>query len=370
MSQIDAGRLDGNGYRDDAPRVEEGFDSRVTEQPAPADHGEGPVMTDEEYQAYLDGLARHPLLTDENIRLRAESVRGLRSACFAVGLLGLAATLLGAFAVNPAHALASFEVGVFTVLAMCLGSLFFVMTLAITNSYWATTLRRQFENVASLVWLPVLGMIIVAIVEIVSGGVLLTWMKGYYEGNYILEKKRAFLNIGFFGLSTIVYAGVWIFLAQSIAKLSRDQDTSGDRWLTRLVRARSGWGLPLFALTTAFAAFHYLMSLDFRFFSTMWGVYFFAGAAMSSMAVVAVIAGSLRLVGKLNGVVTKEHSHDLGKLLFAFTVFWAYIGFSQYFLIWYSNIPEETAYFLYRKEGGWEVLSFILAAGHFVVPFF
>jgi hypothetical protein len=126
----------------------------------------------------------------------------------------------------------------------------------------------------------------------------------------------------------------------------------------------------LFALSTAFASFDWLMSLDFTFFSTMWGVYYFAGAAYSSVAVTAVILAMLRRSGKLEGAVTKEHFHDLGKLLFTFTVFWAYIGFSQYFLIWYSNIPEESAYYVIRNQNGWENTAFILSIGHFIAPFF
>jgi hypothetical protein len=112
------------------------------------------------------------------------------------------------------------------------------------------------------------------------------------------------------------------------------------------------------------------MSMDYRFFSTMWGVYFFAGAAFSSIPLVVIMLARLRARGKLKGLVTEEHLHDLAKLMFAFTVFWAYIGFSQYFLIWYANIPEETSFFLARKTGGWEHLSKFLVFGHFIVPFF
>jgi hypothetical protein len=127
--------------------------------------------------------------------------------------------------------------------------------------------------------------------------------------------------------------------------------------------------LPLFAVCLTFAAIDYLMGLDFHWFSTMWGVYIFAGTALSSMCVLVLIITALQSAGYLKNVVTVEHYHVMGKLMFAFTVFWAYIGFSQYMLIWYANIPEETVWFLRRTTETWWYLSQFLVIGHFFVPF-
>jgi hypothetical protein len=127
--------------------------------------------------------------------------------------------------------------------------------------------------------------------------------------------------------------------------------------------------LPLFALSLTFGAFDWLMGLDFHWFSTMWGVYIFAGSALSSMCVLVLLVTALRSAGYLEGVVTIEHYHIMGKLMLAFTVFWAYIGFSQYMLIWYANIPEETVWFLRRNTGSWNTLNIILVVGHFFLPF-
>jgi len=344
------------------------WDATVTEQPAPAAHGAGPVVDDAEYQRYLDALAASPLLTDENIRLRTDEAAGVRRVLGGAGAAGLAATVLGAFAVNTAHALAAFEVGVFTALACCLGAMFHVMLLHSLNASWAVTVRRQLENVASLIWLPLIGMLIAAGVELSTGGVLFQWLRPENAGNYLLEHKAAYLNPRAFALRLVIYAAIWLVLATTLYRRSIDQDITGDRWQSRRNRRLSGLGLLLFALTTAFASFDFLMSMDFRFFSTMWGVYYFAGAAMSGAALVAVVLAVLRTFGKLNGVVTEEHFHDLGKVLFAFIVFWAYVSFSQYFLIWYGNIPEETAWYLHRKTGGWNTLFLLLIVGHFIVP--
>jgi hypothetical protein len=112
-----------------------------------------------------------------------------------------------------------------------------------------------------------------------------------------------------------------------------------------------------------------MMALDYKWFSTMWGVYLFAGSALNSMAVIILVCAWLKSQGHLKHVTTGEHFHIMGKLLFAFTTFWAYITFSQYFLIWYAGITEETSYFLIRNTGNWNIANIALVFGHFVVPF-
>jgi hypothetical protein len=126
----------------------------------------------------------------------------------------------------------------------------------------------------------------------------------------------------------------------------------------------------LFALTITFAAFDWLMSLDAHWYSTIFGVYVFAGAVVGLLAFITIVAVNFHRNDILKDEITFEHYHDLGKLLFAFIVFWGYMAFSQYFLIWYSNIPEETLWFLHRWEGSWKVVTLLIVFGHFVVPFF
>jgi hypothetical protein len=356
-------------------RIVSDFDPVVSRPPSPAPHGPGPVMTDDRYEKVLGALANHPDLRGENVRLPDNAASGLRRFLAAAGLGGLGLTALGAAIHSPAHALASFEVGVFTVLACCLGSLFFVMVFHALNAHWSVTIRRQLEHAAGLIWLPLLGLGAVLVIELTSSvftghGVLFQWLDADKQGTHLIEHKSGYLNAGFLLFRFVLYASLWIFLARSLCSMSREQDATGDRALSIAMRRRSTWGLLVFALSVAFASFDFLMSLDYRFYSTMWGVYFFAGSAMSSLAVCAIVLSVLRLTGRLTSVVTDEHFHDLGKLLFAFgACFWAYIAFSQFFLIWYSNIPEETAYFVYRRSGGWEVLSMVLVIAHFVVPF-
>jgi len=327
-------------------------------------------LQDAQWQARLDRIAHDPRMSKENTTLSPSGARKVAMGFILVGLAGLLVTIIGAFSFNLRHALGAFEIGVFTALAISLGSLFWVMVFHSLNAGWPITIRRQFENLASMIWVPLVMMMIIAGIEITQGGVLLKWLTHSDEYNHLLEAKEPYLNAKFFVIRIAVYAAIWILITQTLLRWSKKSDETGDRTLGRKARKLSGFGLPVFALTTAFASFDFLMSLDYRFFSTMWGVYYFASAGLASASAVAVVVYLLRRAGKLEGLVTDEHFHDLGKLIFTFTVFWAYIAFSQYFLIWYSNIPEETAWFTNRTQHGWQWLFFIMTIGHFLVPFF
>ncbi|MBY0112183.1 MAG: hypothetical protein K2Y21_05135 [Phycisphaerales bacterium] len=319
---------------------------------------------------HASDLSHHPLLADSNVRLNG-SGGGLSMLFLLMGVAGVAATVGAAFTgAGKLHAMASFQLAAMGALAICLGGMFFTLVMHLTAAGWSVTLRRIMEQMAALA--PVM-LIIAAIVPVtdllVTKGLLYTWMNPSYETNYLLGKKAGFLNPGFFLIRLGVYFLAWTLISVRLKSLSIAQDRSGDKWLTNKARFTSAWGMLVFALTTAFASFDLLMSMDFRFFSTMWGVYFFAGAAFSSAATIALVASSLLRAGRLQGLVTSEHFHDLGKLMFSFTVFWSYIAFSQYFLIWYSNIPEETIWFTARKSNGWESVFYLLCFGHFIAPF-
>jgi hypothetical protein len=188
--------------------------------------------------------------------------------------------------------------------------------------------------------------------------------------DHLLQWKRPFLNTGFFYLRVAAYFAVWSGLAVWCYRLSCRLDAATDRGLAARLRRLSGPFIIPLALTQTLAAFDWLMSLDPHWYSTIFGVYVFAGAFMSGFAFLILVCFFLQRSGLLKDVITTEHYHDLGKLLFAFTVFWAYIGFSQFFLIWYGNIPEETLWYKHRLHGSWMAVSVFLAVGHFGLPFF
>ncbi len=327
------------------------------------------------------------LLSADNITLGsagAPAGKGLGTGLVAVGVLLAAAGLglgLSKGGSTAMHAMAAFTVGVMSVIAISLGCLFFLMVWSLLNAGWGATIKRQFENVASLLPIAWLGLVVILIIEIASKGLMLQWLRPEFASDYLLAKKAVyFWGVGgpgdlplFFIARTLFYGAAWWYLTHIVVGNARKMDATSDpataAKLAAQVRFTSAWGLPVFALTLSFAAFDYLMGVDFKFFSTMWGVYYFATAAFSGLGFVAVVLAVLLGKGKLRGVVTEEHFHDLGKLMFAFTVFWAYISFCQYFLYWYSNIPEETAFYLHRKTLGWQYLGAFLMIGHFAVPF-
>jgi hypothetical protein len=326
----------------------------------------------------------HASLLGENVTAPG-AARGLGSAMLVAGLVGLGATAAGGMGDGRLlHAIAAYHVGATLALSMCLGCMFLVMVWHLTNAGWASTIRRQCENVMSLTPLCALMVLAGFAIDTIAGKShdtqLWSWMHDSQAHNFLLHEKSGFLNRGFFIARAAIYLGVWTLLSRSLLAYSLKQDRAPDVAAAARARWMSAWGMLAFALTTAFAGFDWLMSLDFTFFSTMWGVYFFAGSAYAGVALTVLLFAWLRSKGKLAGVVTREHFHDLGKLQLAFTVFWAYIAFSQYFLIWYGNIPEETAFFAARLPGprepggpevpnSWLYVGALLCVSHFALPF-
>ena len=283
----------------------------------------------------------------------------------AVGVIGVGASVGLAFAADGGWTrfLGSYLVSFSFWLSLALGALFFVMLQHLTRSGWSVVVRRLAE--APLAALPVL---LVLVVPILLGiGKLYGW--GHHGEGHDLGPKAAWLNPTFFSIRIVVYFAVWIWLARKLVGLSVRQDETGDPELTKRMEFWSAPGMVLFAFTMMFAAFDLLMSLDPHWFSTIFGVYYFAGSVVAIFALISIMAVLVQRSGNLTRAITDEHYHDLGKQLFGFLVFWAYIAFSQYMLIWYADIPEETQWYLRRQQGGWEYVGLLLLFGHFVVPF-
>ncbi len=182
--------------------------------------------------------------------------------------------------------------------------------------------------------------------------------------------RRHILNVPFFLIRAAIYFGSWSFIALLYYRGSRGQDVTGDPGVSARLRRLAGPAIIVLALTQTFASIDWIMSLTPHWYSTIFGVYFFAGSFVGFIALLSVVAAAMRRAGLLDTVITAEHLQDVGKLLFGFTSFWAYIAFSQFFLIWYANLPEETIWYKARLEGSWETISLLLMAGHFGVPFF
>ena len=251
-------------------------------------------------------------------------------------------------------------------LTIALGSLFFVMLQHVTRAGWSVAVRRLAEVAAGT--LPVFAILFVPI--LLGMGDLFHWTdREAVEHDALLQHKEGYLNIPFFLARIAFYFLVWTLLSRYFLRRSLTQDTTKDPMITIQLQRRAAPGIILWAFTLTFMAFDLLMSLDPHWYSTIFGVYNFAGTMAAAFAFLAVTSMTLRRSGCLANTVRVDHYQDLGRFMFAFSVFWAYISFSQFFLIWYGNMPEETIFYVHRIEGSWMTLSLVLAAGHFAVPF-
>lgn len=256
----------------------------------------------------------------------------------------------------------------FTIL---IGCLFWILLHHATDSGWGIVVRRQMENLAALVPWMLLFFIPIFLLQYDLWQWLTDIKQPHLEPG--LKDKLAYfvLPIGpfpFFWVRAFlyfVYFGVaaWYFRSTSIK-----QDGDGDPRRSIQMRGVSFPGIILFAVCTTLMAFDWMAALDYRWASTMWGVYIFAGSAGASMALIILVVFALKSAGYLS-FVNEEHYHIMGKLLFCFSIFWGYIGFSQYMLIWYGNIPEETEWFVRRNVESWNTLSTAMVVGRFFIPF-
>jgi len=256
-------------------------------------------------------------------------------------------------------------------LSLCLGALLFVQIHHITRAGWSVTVRRVAEN---LMW--VLPWMLLLFLPIVVGfRELFHWADprltehGSAEFDEVIAGKSGYLNPTFFSVRVVLYFALWIGAAWFFRRNSLRQDQTGDGNLSLLMSRAAAPGLLVYALSVTFAAFDWMMSLDPHWFSTMYGVTYFAGSYMAFFAFMVLMCRWLNSKGYLREAVTTEHYHDFGKLLFAFMVFWTYVNFAQYMLIWYANLPEETHWFQVRRADGWGAIGTVLIVGHFFVPF-
>lgn len=254
--------------------------------------------------------------------------------------------------------------------SIALGCLFFVIVNHLTSAKWSITVRRIAETVAAAMPLMAVLSLPILIPIWMGNHSLYEWTDpAAVSEDHLLHHKAPFLNVTFFTIRVVIYFAIWIAMSKFYLNQSRAQDQSGDPMITAKLRSRSAPFMILFALTSTFFAFDFLMSIEAHWFSTIFGVYFFAGATLSSFCIISLLAMFLQERGRLKDCVTTEHYQDLGKFTFAFVVFWGYIAFSQFMLIWYADLPEETYWFKMRYETPWDTISMALVFGHMIIPF-
>jgi hypothetical protein len=287
---------------------------------------------------------------------------------FGVGIIALAlAAVLGLAGGDSSRFFQAYLVNYLFFLTLALGGFFFVIVNHIAGSTWSVVVRRLAEAVSTNLWLMAL-----LFIPVVAGmGQLYEWTHAeVVASDPILSGKRPYLNTTFFLIRAVIYFAVWCGFAEWFSRQSRRQDQTGEVGITVRMERVSAPVIVLFALTVTFASFDWVMSLNPHWYSTIYGVYFFAGSMFGFFALLPLVVLFCQRIGRLRNEITPEHYHDLGKWMFCFVVFWAYIGFSQYMLIWYANIPEETVWFAARQNGGWGKISVLMILAHFFIPFF
>jgi hypothetical protein len=249
---------------------------------------------------------------------------------------------------------------------LALGGLFFAAIQHVTKAGWSVNIRRIAESFTAFLPIAAIG----AVVLLLGSKHLYIWLDSdVVAEDAILQGKSAYLNPTFFVIRLVVFFGLWLTFSKLIVGNSLKQDQDGDtKWTLKNVGLSIAF-LFTFALSYSLFSVDTLMSLQPHWFSTIWGIYNFAGLFQSFLAMLILFVIYSMKKGWLRGLVSEDHLHDLGKFLKGFTVFMAYIGFSQFILIWYANLPEETIFYLARSNGWWMAISFSLLILKFAVPF-
>lgn len=279
-----------------------------------------------------------------------------KAAMFCIGtgvILAIAGMALNQSAIIPAYL-----VGAMYVVGISVTALFFSALQFLVRAGWSASLRRIPEMMG---WFAQFSIVILL--------PILLFRNTFFHGIEDIPSKAPYTNTPFFIVRVIGYCLFWFWMHRYIVGNSIKQDDASDYVPTVKNYKRSPLFVLGYALTITFAAFDLMMALEPHWFSTIFGLYYFAGNFVATLSVLTLLVMSVMNTGELKGFINKEHMHDLGKLMFAFTIFWTYIHFSQYFLIWYSNLPEETFYYIDRTKNGWEIMGWSSLVLHFIVPF-
>ena len=301
----------------------------------------------------------------------------LRAA--AVGVIGLAATAAGG-ALDGRRALFAYLAAFVYWVGIAAAAMIFLMANEAANSKWYIVVRRLLETIPAA--FTVLAVLFIPIA--LGMGRIFPWVDpmaamhapiqpwAHGEGPlaiHLWEHRHPWMNVPFFLVRAVVYFAIWMGVAMLLRGWSLAQDRTGAPELKLKMRRLAAGGLPFVALALTFAAFDWQMSLSAFLFSTIFGVYWFAGSLVAAIAVWILAAAAASREEPLKSAINANHIHSMGKYLFAFTAFWAYIAFSQYLLIWIANLPEEVPWYLVRTDTGWKGVGIFLALFQFLLPF-
>jgi hypothetical protein len=246
------------------------------------------------------------------------------------------------------------------------GCLVWVMIQFVARGSWGVVIRRVGESGTRT--LPLMALLFIPI--IIGMGYLFYWShREVIEGDEVLRLKEGYLNPVFFVIRAVIYFAVWLLLAYYLNRWSRQQDQTANPRLTDLMRNLSGPGIVIFGLTVTLAATDWVMSLDPHWYSTIFGIIVMGGWGLSALSFIIIALALLARFEPLRSVLKPNHFHDLGNLLLALVMLWAYFNFSQFIIIWSGNLPEETPWYLRRMRGGWQYVGLAIVVFHFALPF-
>lgn len=285
---------------------------------------------------------------------------------FGLFILGLVLSVL-AFISDSHRALANYNVIFTFLISVAVGNIFLFAIEYLSGAVWSTVMRRV--NEIFINFIPMV--FVVGLVILFNTHSIFHWShEEAVKSDKLLQWKSPYLNQTFFTIRYFVYFLLWIAFGFFMTRNSLKQDENKDQTLTYKNSKLSAFFLPVFAITLTFFSIDFLMSTEPHWFSTIFGVYYFSGTVLAALSVVTIAVIFLYEKGYFGNILKRDHFYNLGALLFAFVNFWAYIAFSQFLLIWYANLPEETFWMIHRWQKGWEIFSFILIFGHFLIPYF
>src|SRR5215471_15923757 len=304
-----------------------------------------------------------------------ESVSRLQTRAFGVGAIALLLAIYGAIH-SPQTFFASYLMSFLLVLGLALGSLGLVMLQHLTSGHWGIIIRRPLESATRTLPLLVIAFLPIAIFGMPylynGNGDDKGWLNAPASGEGALSDfQKSWLTHSGYLIRAVIYFAVWLALMFIFNNLSKQQDTSrADRALRQRFKMLAGPGIILYVFAMTFAAIDWVMSISPHWASTIYGFIFVGGQLISSMSFMIAVVVLLSRTGPFASVLQERHLHDLGKLLLAFVMLWAYFDFSQLLIIWSGNQPEEISFFRTRLYGGWGVVAVIVVIFHFFIPFF
>lgn len=295
----------------------------------------------------------------------ARRLERLQRSAFVVAAVGAVALAVG-FVVDRERFYEAWLMAFLFWLAPALGSVAVVMLHNLVGGGWGFAIRRLLE--AAMRTVPLMALLFLPV---------LAGLHPLYEWTHaevvaqdpILQHKRVYLNVGFFVVRAVLYFALWWLLARAMVRLAERYDRRLEIRALRKLKALSGVGLGVYVLTVSFASFDWAMSIEPHWFSTIYGLIFVVGQALTTLCLAVAVAVRLSRYEPFSRWIEPRHFHDLGNLILAFVMLWAYVAFSQFLIVWSGNLPEETPWYLNRLGHGWQAIALVLVVLHFAVPF-